>query len=78
MKKITMAALMIYSLTISSQATDTATEDCYSLAYKFGSCVARSYKGLVCKLGTDIIMPPRCNDKPETKAGMKAGMQSEG
>ena len=77
MKKITIAILMMSVFTVSSQATNTATDDCYSLAYKFASCVARSYKGLECKAGTDIVMPPRCHDKPETKAGMKAGMESE-
>jgi hypothetical protein len=52
-------------------------ESCYDLGYKYGSCVARSYKGLQCKLGTDISIPPRCRNKAETEAGIEAGVQSE-
>jgi len=52
-------------------------ESCYDIGYKYGSCVMRSYKGLTCKPGTDIAIPPRCKNKSETRAGIKAGIYSE-
>lgn len=50
---------------------------CYDLGYKYGSCVMRSYKGLTCISGTDIVIPLRCRNKEETKDGIQAGIRSE-
>ena len=33
---------------------------CASLRSRFQSCVSRSYRGLECFPGTDIVLPPRC------------------
>ena len=33
---------------------------CESLRARFQSCVSRSYRGLECFPGTDIVLPERC------------------
>ena len=33
---------------------------CESLKTRFQSCVSRSYRGLECFPGTDIVLPERC------------------
>lgn len=71
MKKITLIGCLLASSTL------IASESCYTIGFKYGSCVARSMNGLVCKSGTNISIPVDCQGKSETEQGIKAGVASE-
>ena len=60
-----------------STETYTYEDSCYDLGFKSGSCVARSYKRLLCKPGTDIVIPLRCRHRDDTRMGIKDGINSE-
>ena len=73
MKSIVFVSILI----VGTSNVLSASESCYSLGYKYGSCVFRSMSGLPCKTGTDIVIPPRCRNTKETEKGIKDGIKSE-
>ena len=73
LKNIILTSLLIFPFA----SVVNASESCYSLGYKQGSCIMRSMKGMSCKAGTDIVMPERCRNTKEGEKGIKDGMASE-
>ncbi|MCT7570531.1 hypothetical protein [Aliarcobacter butzleri] len=63
MKKIILIGFLLASSNL------IAGDSCYDIGFKFGSCVARSMNGLVCKTGTNISIPISCQGKAETEQG---------
>ncbi len=75
--KILGIGLVIVTTLTNSYATNIDTESCYVLGVKFGDCVQRSSQGLLCKAGTDFVMPKRCRHNSDNDRGMRDGMSGD-
>lgn len=46
---------------------------CYEIGVRFGRCATMSMKGLSCRPGDDVIVPPRCRNNENTNNGIRDG-----
>lgn len=77
LKTMFLAVLILYFSGCGNGENATNKINCYELGFKYGSCTARSMKGLACKPETDIVIPENCRNSEEALAGIKDGTKSE-
>ena len=64
--------LLILFLSTSAYSGD----NCYELGYKYGLCSTKSLYGINCNPKNDIVIPPSCRGKSETKKGIEKGVKT--